>query len=142
MWLSISPEMSAWWLPKWPSSASRSAGSLRRSAPLASSARTAGSWVPVISASSIARPDTPRTRLATEESLMPASSSTLCRALHLTAAFLDERLAIASQVAQLADRRRRHEARSHQTVLDELGDPLGVLDVGPAPLGRSSGAGR
>ena len=36
------------------------------------------------------------------------------------------------QVAQLADRRGRHEAGREQAVLQQLGDPLGVLDVGLA----------
>ena len=36
------------------------------------------------------------------------------------------------QVAQLADRRRRDEAGREQAVLEQLGDPLGVLDVGLA----------
>ena len=58
---------------KRPSSASRSAGSLRRSVALASLARSSGSWVPETSASSIARPETPSTLEATEESLIPAS---------------------------------------------------------------------
>jgi hypothetical protein len=37
------------------------------------------------------------------------------------------------QVAELAHRRRRHEARREQAVLEQLGDPLGVLDVGLPP---------
>ena len=66
--------MMAW---KRPSNASRSAGSLARRRPLASSASTAGSWVPETSASSIARPEAPSTSLATVPSLIPASSKTL-----------------------------------------------------------------
>ena len=42
----------------------------------ASEARASGSVVPATSASRIARPDTPRMSVATEDSLMPASSST------------------------------------------------------------------
>jgi hypothetical protein len=48
-----------------------------RSVPLASSARAWGSVVPSTRAPSMARPDAPRICEATEESLMPASCSTL-----------------------------------------------------------------
>ena len=51
---------------KAPSSACRSAGSLRRSLPLASSASAAGSLFPWHSSSSIARPEAPSTLVATE----------------------------------------------------------------------------
>ena len=37
------------------------------------------------------------------------------------------------EVAQVADRRRRHEAWFDQTVAHQVGGPLGVLDVGLAP---------
>src|SRR5215218_3812392 len=56
----------------------------------------------------------------------------LLQAVGLTRALPDERLAIAGQVAQLADRFRRHEAGAHQPVLEQLAEPLGVLDVGLA----------
>jgi hypothetical protein len=49
-------------------------GKLARSRPLASSASTWGSRSPATSASSIARPEAPSTSVATESSLMPASS--------------------------------------------------------------------
>ena len=52
--------------------------------------------------------------------------------LHLAAALLDLRLALAGQVAQFPDRLRRDKARAHQPELDKLADPGGVLDVGLA----------
>ena len=47
--------------------------------PLANSAKTSGSVVPLTSASIIARAEAPSTRVATEESLMPASWSIFSR---------------------------------------------------------------
>src|SRR3712207_7457212 len=38
-----------------------------------------------------------------------------------------------SQLAQVADRGRRHEALGHQAMADQLRDPLRVLHVGLAP---------
>jgi hypothetical protein len=63
---------------KRPSSASLSAGIFLRSLPRARSASTSGSVVPRTSASSIARPETPRMSVATQSSLIPVSSSVLC----------------------------------------------------------------
>ena len=45
----------------------------------------------------------------------------------------DELGPLPRQVAQLADRLRRHEAPGQEPVGQQLGDPLGVLDVGLAP---------
>ena len=73
------PTMIACSVSKRPCSASRSAGSFARSLPSARSASTSGSVVPAISASSIARPDLPRMSEATQSSLMPVSSSSLCK---------------------------------------------------------------
>jgi hypothetical protein len=52
--------------------------------------------------------------------------------LHFPGAFLDDRLAVAGQVPQLADRWRGNEGWADQPVLDQLRDPFGVLDVGLA----------
>jgi hypothetical protein len=49
--------------------------------PQARSARTSGSVVPATKASSMARPEAPSRRVATEVSLIPVSSSTLWRRL-------------------------------------------------------------
>ena len=126
---SICPTSSAWWPVKRPWSASRNAGIFLRSAPLASSARTSGSWVPEISASSICRADTPSTSEATEESLIPASCKVFSTRWTSRRAFLDLGFAVADQVAQLAQRPGRHEARADQPVLDQLAAPLGVLNI-------------
>src|SRR6266851_1159489 len=71
----------AWCGRKRPASAWRKAGSFLRNLPRARSASTSGSVVPCTSASSIARPDTPRMLVATDASLIPASCSSLCRRL-------------------------------------------------------------
>ena len=115
-----------------PASASRSAGIFLRICRRASSASTSGSVVPATSASSMSRPDLPRMSAATQSSLMPASSSALCSRLTSRCALLDLRLAIARQVAQLADRLGRHEARLQQPGLGELAQPRRVGDVGLA----------
>ena len=64
---------------KRPTRASRSSGILRRRVPLASSASASGSRSPATSARSIATEETPIICEATEESLMPASWSTLSK---------------------------------------------------------------
>lgn len=56
----------------------------------------------------------------------------LLQPLHFAGAFLDDGLAVAGQVAQFPDRGRRDERRADQPVLDQLGDPLRVFDVGLA----------
>ena len=49
--------------------------------------------------------------------------------LYLACALLDLGFAVADQVTQFAQRPGRHEARSHEAVLDQLAAPLGILDV-------------
>jgi hypothetical protein len=56
----------------------------------------------------------------------------LVQPLHLADTVVDLRLAVASQIAQLADRARRHEARPHEPVFEQLADPLGIGDIGLA----------
>ena len=75
--------------------------------------------------SSMARPETPRTSVATLASLMLASSSTFWMRLATAARSADQLGPLPGQVAQLADRRRRDEAGREQAVLEQLGDPLG-----------------
>src|SRR5215218_5513424 len=132
IWASSCETSSAWCSLKRPSSAARSAGSFARSSPLARSASACGSDSPSQRARSIAFPEAPSGRLATEASLMLASSSTFCSRL-ASRPRPGQRLAIAGRVAQLADRLRRHEARPQQAVLEQLAEPLGVLHVGLAP---------
>ena len=81
MWESRWLTNSAWWEEKRPVSALRSSGSFRLSLPRASSARASGSFLPSQSSASIARPEAPSTRVATDASLMLASSSSFCRRL-------------------------------------------------------------
>jgi len=64
--------------------------------------------------------------------LDPGVLQDLVQPLRLPGALLDLRLAVAGQVAQLADRLGRHERGAHQAVLDQLADPLRILDVGLA----------
>ena len=53
----------------------------------------------------------------------------LLQAVGLAAPLPGQRLAIARQIAQLADRLRRHEARPQQPVLEQLAEPLGIQQV-------------
>src|SRR5829696_5088104 len=127
-----SPTSSALCSPKRPRSAWRSWGSFLRSLPLASSARTLGSRSPATKASSIARPETPRTSVATETLLDAGVLQGLLDPLALGAVGLDEPLAVAGQIPQLADRRRRHEAAAQQPTLQQLTQPGGITDIGLA----------
>ena len=63
---------------------------------------------------------------------MPASSERLVQPVDLARALLDLRLAIAREVAQLADRLGRHEVGLQQPRLGELAQPRRVGDVGLA----------
>src|SRR5215217_1323766 len=105
MWARIWPTSSPCWsVRNRPASASRSAGSLLRSRPLANAASTSGLWVPATRASSIARPETPMMSVATLDSSGPGVLQDLVQPLDLPAAFLDLGLAVAGQLAQLPDR--------------------------------------
>jgi hypothetical protein len=76
-----------------------------------------GSRSPATRASSIARPDTPSTSVATETLLDAGVRQGLLDALALGAMGLDQPLAVADKVAQLADCRWRHEAAAQQPTL-------------------------
>ena len=65
----------AWCSPKLPVNAATSCGIFGRILALAISASTCASRSPSINAASIARPETPRMSVATDDSLIPASSS-------------------------------------------------------------------
>ena len=114
---------------KRPCSASRSAGIFLRSAPLARSASTSGSWgardqrIEHLARRHAEHPRRDRGQLD------PGVLQRLLDALDLAGAFLDLGFAVTDEVAQFALRARRHEARADQAVLDELAAPLGVLDV-------------
>jgi hypothetical protein len=115
-------------------------GSFLRSLPLASSARTWGSRSPATRAPSIARPETPRTSVATETLLDAGVLQGLLDPLALGAMGLDEPLAVADKIPQLADRRRRHEAAPQQPTLQQLSKPGGITDIGLA-AGQDPGRG-
>src|SRR5215218_1743050 len=139
-WSRASPTSNAWWSPKRPRSAWRSWGSFLRSLPLASSARALGSRSPATRAASIARPETPRTSVATETLLDAGVLQGLLDPLALGAVGLDQAFAVAGQIPQLADRRRRHEAAAQQPTLQQLSKPGRVADVGLA-AGQDPGRG-
>lgn len=63
----------------------------------------------------------------------PGVFEQLLQPLRLSGALMDQAGPVADQVAQLADRGRRHEAGPDQAVLDQLGDPDRVGHVGRAP---------
>ena len=125
---------------KRPSNASRSVGSLAGRRPLASSASTAGSWVPETSASSIARPEAPSTSLATVPSSGPGVLQDLGQPLGLTGPLAGQRRAVAGQNAQLPDRLGRHEPGSDQAVRNQLTDPHRVGHIGLGPGHGAQGA--
>src|SRR6266542_298538 len=132
MWARICATSRPWCSPrKRPSSASLSAGSLRRSRPLASWASTSGRTCRRRVPRACAAQTRPGFRGDAGE-LDARVLEHLVQALHLPASLLDLRLAVTGQVAQLADRPRRHEARPHQPMLDQLADPGRVGDVGLA----------
>jgi hypothetical protein len=60
--------------------------------------------------------------------------------LALGAMGLDEPLAVAGQIPQLADRRRWHEAAAQQPTLQQLAQPGGITDIGLA-AGQDPGRG-
>src|SRR5262249_1701982 len=73
----LQTECKAWCSLRWPRSARRSWGILRRNLPRARSASFSVSCSPAISRSRMSRPETPRISVATDPSLILASSSTL-----------------------------------------------------------------
>jgi len=68
--------------------------------------------------------------VATLDSSGPGVLQDLVQPLDLPAALLDLGLAVAGQLAQLADRAGRHKAGTDQTVLDQLADDLQPLLAG------------
>ena len=117
---------------KRPSSAWRSAGSFARSCPWRAAASASGSLFPAQSSASIARPEAPSTSVATLGELDVGVLQHLLDAVGHARPLPDERLAVAGQVAQLADRLGRHEAGPQQAVLEQLAIHWRVLDVGLA----------
>jgi len=62
--------------------------------------------------------------------LDPGLLPPLLQPLGLTGVLLDEHLVVAGQVSQLPNRRRRHNNAPHESMLQQLRDPGGVLHVG------------
>jgi hypothetical protein len=106
---------------------------LARSRWRASCASTLGSRSPATSAASIARPDTPKMSLATTESLIWASSSSLLDPVLLRGADRDQVAAVAGQVPQPPDLRWRHKAWPQHLPLGDLGQPHRIEPVGLGP---------
>jgi hypothetical protein len=88
----------------------------------------------------MARPDTPKMSLATTESLIWASSSSLLDPLLLGGPDRHQIHPIAGHVPQLPDRSWRHERGAQQLPLGQLAQPDRVQRVGLGPprkvLGR------
>jgi hypothetical protein len=91
-----------------------------------------GSRPPASSARSIARPETPSTSAATEPSRIEASSRVLWMRWHSAVWAWKGPLAVAGQVPQLAEGRRRDEAAPQQPTLQQLAQPGGIAHVGLA----------
>jgi hypothetical protein len=78
--------------------------------------------------------------VATETLLDAGVLQRLLDPLALGAVGLDQALAVAAQVAQLADRRRGTKAAPQQSTLQQLTQPGGITDVGFA-AGQDPGRG-
>src|SRR3954454_7830318 len=133
---SIWVSRNAWCSVNRPVSASLSRAVVERIDPLASSASTAGSRSPAISAASIARPETPNRSLTTTDSLISASSSsfsTRCFSAVRTAS-KSTRYRVRSRSSRIAGggtKRGRSIA-----LLGDLAQPHRVQPVGLGPAGQ------
>jgi hypothetical protein len=78
-------------------------------------------------------PETPKTSLATLDSLMFAVSSSLSKQVALGRAGIDQLAPVTQQIAQLSHRLGRHKAAADQTMTQQVGDPPAVLHIGLAP---------
>src|SRR5215213_4562498 len=133
---SILASRKACWSVKNPQNASASGPSLARNRVRASWARTLGSRSPATSAASMARPDTPKMSLATTESLIWASSSSLLDPLLLGGPGRDQIGPVAGHLPQLPDRRWGDEAGPQQLPLGELAQPDRIQGVGLGTAGE------
>jgi hypothetical protein len=95
----------------------------------ASSLRATGSLSPSTMRLSIAQADLPVTSVATEASLMLASSRTFWIRLIADSPLLDQLAPLTGEVPQLPDRLVRDEAAAQKSVLKKLRDPLTVHHV-------------
>src|SRR5512132_1146711 len=140
IWSSSILASSPWWASKRPVNAATSAACLPRSRPLASPASTLGSRWPAMSASSMARPETPMMSVATLDSLIRASSSSLLQPLLVAGAVggqVGPQPGVVPQPAGLGGRGERGPQHAppvqlgqpHRIQLVGLGPPRQVLDV-------------
>src|SRR5262249_3429182 len=107
-------------------------GSFDRNRPLANSAISSGVAWPRLSASSISRPETPKTSDATLESLILALSKSLEMRLRPSAPGIDQFDPVARQRAQFSQFRRRDITWLQQSVAQQVCDPFGIFDIGLA----------
>ena len=132
----IDPASRAWWASKWPSNAWARSGIFARILPLAISASTSGSRLPV----DHRRQDRPRRdRLQRRGHRGQLDRGVLEHQLQphdLPGPVPDQLHPVAGQHPQPADLRRRHERRRQQPVLEQLRDPLRVPHIGLAPRHR------
>jgi hypothetical protein len=133
IWSSSILASQAWWSQNWPVRASTSAACLTRSRPLASSASALGSRCPATSASSMARPETPKMSVATVPSLIRASSSSLLQPLLVAGAVGGQVGTQPGVVPQPADLGRRDERGSQHAPLIQLAQPHRIQLVGLGP---------
>ena len=126
----ICPTMRAWWVLKRPSRAKRSRATWPGAGPGPARRGPLGPWSPRRGPRACRARTCPRCLKPPKSKFDAGVLEHLVEALGLSASLFDLGLAIAGEVAQLADLFGRHEARAHQAVLDELTDPLGVAHVG------------
>src|SRR3954465_8343378 len=124
MWIRIIRARKAWCSAKRPASASARAGILTRSRPRASS----GPGVTFAGDQRLEHRPTGLAEQITDHDgeLDAGVFEQLLHALLFTAAVAEQDAAPTGEIAQPADRRRRHEAGPHQPVRDQVTDPLGV----------------
>ena len=77
----------------------------------------------------MARPDTPITSVRTLGELQPGILQHPVQPIHFLRAIFDLPFAIPRQVAQIANRRRRHQAAAQQPAFEQLRQPLAVAHV-------------
>ena len=118
------------------SRASSSRASLRRMTPRARSARVFGFRSPAMTASSMARPETPWMSLITPDSFRCASSSSFSAALLFRGPGLGQLAPVAGMGAQPPDVLRRHERAGQRPALGDPGQPDRVQLVALRPPGQ------
>src|SRR5947199_10495308 len=129
MWESRWRTNSAWWEEKRPVSALRSSGSFRLSLPRANSARASGSFSALAELGEHRPPRGAEHPRRDRRELDVGVLEQLLQTVGFALALPHQRLAIARQIAQLADRLRRREASRAEAVLRQLDKTLGASRV-------------